>query len=283
MVYTNYSSIYIDSYILDKKGAIMARQSLSPMKDFDYAEGGEAEAVAPITREKVGRKRKDAPMTHLKYLRKKSGYTLETLSEITNISISYLSRLESGSRRLNTDLIRRLSHAFSCSPAELLQEVMHDSSVITPVEFNKARRGDNFAMNRDITLNEIAVCGETGDLCLKPVSPAEWKQCPAELLDNENVIAVKAKDAFKPNFSESSTLYLDPNAALAPESMVVILKGDQVLLKKVWSITPTSLQLCDLSEVEHMKAGQTGNLMEVDRRSLNGLYKVVGYSDFDLG
>lgn len=260
----------------------MARQSLSPMKNFDYTDAGDSEVSAAPVREKVGRKRKDAPMTHLKYLRKKSGYTLETLSEITNISISYLSRLESGSRRLNTDLIRRLSHAFSCSPAELLQEVMHDSSVITPVEFNKARRGDSFALNKDIPLNEI-VADNTGDLCVRPVSPAEWKQCPAELLECNEVIAVRANDVFKPHFSESSTLYLDANGSLSPESTVVVLKGSEVLLKKVWSITPTSLQLCDLSDVEHMKEGKSANLIEVDRRSLNGLYKVVGYSDFDLG
>lgn len=261
----------------------MARQSLSPMKDFDYAENGENEMPAAPMREKVGRKRKDAPMTHLKYLRKKSGYTLETLSEITNISISYLSRLESGSRRLNTDLIRRLSHAFSCSPAELLQEVMHDSSVITPVEFNKARRGEGFALNRDIPLNEIADdCSGSGNKCVRPASPAEWKQCPVELSDKENVLAVKAKDTFKPYFSESSTIYLDSSAPLSPESTVVVLKGSEVLLKKVWSITPTSLQLCDLSDVENMKAGHAGHLIEVDRNSLDGLYKVVGYSDFDL-
>ena len=253
----------------------MARQSLSPMKDFDYREN--------IERERVGRKRKDAPMTHLKYLRKRNGYTLETLSEITSISISYLSRLESGSRRLNTDLIRRLSHAFSCSPAELLQETTHDSSVITPIEFNKARRAEIFAGHRNIQLHVI--CKESDEnptLCIKAASPIEWKQRPAELGDNENVIAVKANDAFKPHFSDSSTLYLDPTAALSPESTVVILKGDQVLLKKVWSITPTSLQLCDFNDVEALKAGKNGNLTEIDRRSLNGLYKVVGYSDFDL-
>ncbi len=253
----------------------MARQSLSPMKDFDYREN--------IERERVGRKRKDAPMTHLKYLRKRSGYTLETLSDITSISISYLSRLESGSRRLNTDLIRRLSHAFSCSPAELLQEVTHDSSVITPIEFNKARRAEMLVGHRGMQLNEIAQSADGSEgLAVRPVSPVEWKQRPVELGDNEAVIAVKANEAFKPHFSESSTLYLDPNASLSPESTVVIIKGNEVLLKKVWSITPTSLQLCDLSEVESLKAGKSGNLIEVDRRSLNGLYKVVGYSVFDL-
>ena len=104
----------------------MARQSLSPMKGVV--------AIKAVSCGKVGRKKKDAPMTHLKYLRKRSGYTLESLADVTNISISYLSRLESGARRLNTDLIRRLSHAFSCDPAELLNETTHESRVITPLE-----------------------------------------------------------------------------------------------------------------------------------------------------
>lgn len=252
----------------------MARQSLSPMKDFDYREN--------IERERVGRKRKDAPMTHLKYLRKRSGYTLETLSEITSISISYLSRLESGSRRLNTDLIRRLSHAFSCSPAELLQEVTHDSSVITPVDFNKTRRSDA-TPHRGMLLHVIApIDEEHPELCAKPVSPSEWKQRPTELEDNDRVIAVRCHEAFKPFFSDSSTLYLDAMAPLSPESTVVILKGTEVLLKKIWSITPTTLQLCGLNDVESLKAGNSESLIEIDRRSVNTLYKVVGYSDFDL-
>lgn len=264
----------ISSVRKTREGTIaMARQSLNPVKKFDYREN--------IEKRKVGRKRKDAPVTHLKYLRKKNGYSLETLSEITSISVSYLSRLESGSRRLNTDLIKRLSHAFSCSPAELLQEVTHDSSVITPVEFNKAHKMDVFPEHRSMQLHMITQ--ENGaSFCIKPILPEKWKLRPAELGENENIIAVKAGDVFKPYFSESSTLYLDSDSTLSPESSVIIFKDKEVLLKKVWSITPTSLQLCDLSDIENLKAGKNGTLIEVDRRSLGGLYKVVGYSDFDI-
>lgn len=261
----------------------MARQSLSPMKNLDYVENAEnADAVTTI-REKVGRKRKDAPMTHLKYLRKKSGYTLETLSEVTNISISYLSRLESGSRRLNTDLIRRLSHAFSCSPAELLQDTMHESSVITPVEFNKVRRGTEFGFSslpKELQLNEVVKTSDTDDtLCIRPVNPTEWKQCPSELSYCENVIALKAGEAFEPRFSKSSVLYLDASATLAPETTVVGLSGNKVFLKKIWSITPTSLQLCDISDIEALKAGKDVELLQLSRDSLNELYKLVAYFD----
>ena len=101
------------------------------------------------------RKRKDAPMTHLKFLRKKDGYTLETLSQVTNVSISYLSRLESGSRRLNTDLIRRLAHAFRCSPAELLQEISHDGNVITAVEFGRKKRHDMISREMNMPVYKV--------------------------------------------------------------------------------------------------------------------------------
>ena len=259
----------------------MARQSLSPMKDLVFHEGASLDTGV----ERVGRKRKDAPMTHLKYLRKRSGYTLETLSEITSISISYLSRLESGSRRLNTDLIRRLSHAFSCDPAELLQEVSHDSHVITPVDFNKRKRPDLMTRDAQVSLYCVSNVGEEGTkLDVKLCSPAEWRHRPVELSSKNEVIAMKAGAHFKPHFSESSTIYLEPSGSLAPESTVVILVENEVMIKKVWSITPTTLQLCDLGDIELLKNGSISEdrLVSMDRRSLDATYKVVGYSDFDI-
>jgi transcriptional regulator with XRE-family HTH domain len=251
------------------------------MKDLAFHD-----TATEMTSERVGRKRKDAPMTHLKYLRKRSGYTLETLSEITSISISYLSRLESGSRRLNTDLIRRLSHAFGCEPAELLQEVSHDSHVVTPIEFNRKRR--------DLVIKESSMplyCvtrddNNTSDLIIKICSPAEWRQKPIELNSRNEVFAIKAESYFKPHFSSSSTLYLEPSNNLAPESTVVILNCGKIMIKKIWSVTPTSLQLCDVGDLEAMKEGTVSikdKLVEVDRHSLDIIYKVVGYSDFDIG
>lgn len=255
----------------------MARQSLSPMKNVDASEFEEI-------RERVGRKRKDAPITHLKYLRKKSGYTLEALSEITSISISYLSRLESGSRRLNTDLIKRLSHAFGCDPAELLQETSHENKIIAPVEFNKKKRVES---GRENSMPLYCVAPDENDaskLTIKICSPAEWKHCPAELANKCDVFAMKADEYFKPYFSGSSTLYLEPANNLAPESIVVVMNCGRVMIKKVWSVTPTSLQLCDIGDIELLKQGKLSKdkLIEADRSALDVTYKVVGYADFNL-
>lgn len=259
----------------------MARQSLSPMRDYI-----ENHAASVENRDRVGRKRKDAPITHLKYLRKRSGYTLEALSEITSISISYLSRLESGSRRLNTDLIKRLSHAFGCEPADLLQEISHENRVVTPIEFNRKKRTDISYRDNGIPLYSITNDdNDPNKLIIKMCSPTEWKLRPSELMAKAEVFAVKAESFFKPHFSESSVLYMEPanNNSLSPESLVVILDRGEILIKKVWSVTPTSLQLCDMCDIDALKKGGSQNkLWEVSRDSVDMTYKVVGYSDFDL-
>ena len=65
--------------------------------------------------------RKRNPSSHpLRELRLKRGYTLRELAKITQLSASYLARIEGATRRLNDDLIKRLCVALACSPAELL-------------------------------------------------------------------------------------------------------------------------------------------------------------------
>ena len=56
------------------------------------------------------------------------------------------------------------------------------------------------------------------------------------------------------------------------------------MIKKIWSVTPTTLQLCDIGDIESLKNGNDpkGELVTLDRGNLDATYKVVGYSDFDL-
>ena len=260
----------------------MARQSLSPMKEVDFSDISRA-GVNSL--EKVGRKRKDTPITHLKYLRKRSGYTLEALSDVTSISISYLSRLEAGSRRLNTDLIKRLSHAFRCDPAELLQEVSHESSLVTPIEFSRGRRTELVSRENSMPLYYVAHDMEDNTkLAIKICSPTEWKQRPSELSSKSELLALRAGSYFLPHFSSSSTLYIELSSNLAPESIVVVLNKGTILIKKIWSVTPTTLQLCNIADIDFLKKGELSKdkLVEIDRNNVDEVYKVVGYSDFNL-
>lgn len=249
------------------------------------------------TLEKAPKKRGNV-ITHLKYLRKRTGLTLENLSQIAGISVSYLSRLESGARRLNTDLIKRLSKAFGCDPAELLQDTVHDESVLIATATRKLRNGffakesrkDKKEYNCDLPLYKLTEednkyvidMNVRFDLCARPI----------ELDGQEDAIAIIAEQSFAPYFPEGSHVLLSKSSTCIPENTVVVVtKNNNVLLKKVWSVTPNSIQLCDISKFEALKNGTiktavssnvvsidpSCSLIEITADEVSAIYNVVGY------
>ena len=264
----------------------MARQNLSPMTDMDVTPT--VAGISPVN-----------GMTHLKYLRKKNGYTLESLSKVTSISISYLSRLESGSRRLNTDLIRRLSHAFGCDPSELLQDnERHDvkkaiSSMHLRSRSNGLLKPFPFASQKTFEgpMKDVPVyclskeSTDDGDkVMLLRTAPVEWRYRPVELV-GKDAFAIKSGSYFKPYFSSTAIIYLAGNKNLAPENTVIITpENDNIMLKKVWSVTPTSLQVCNFDEIEGLKNGtiSTSHLLTINNNQIKEIYKVIGFCDFDV-
>ncbi|MDR2417130.1 MAG: helix-turn-helix domain-containing protein [Holosporales bacterium] len=242
-------------------------------------------------------------MTHLKFLRKRTGLTLEILSELTGISVSYLSRLESGSRRLNTDLIRRLSGAFNCDPAELLVDKIHEESALLPAEI-RLRRSEMFGQRHDGSANRASevFCdlpvyvlqqgSQEGRVELKMDTAIEMRHRPAELAGKREAFALKAGTHFRPYYSDSSLLWLNPSPQVAPEATVLIVtEAGEALLKKIWSVTPTSLQVCSIEHFEALKGGKSepdskivslskeDALIELDRSALHAVYRVVGSID----
>lgn len=81
--------------------------------------GGLAKAKGGIKFSDKIAQRKDSLL--LKDLRKKRGFTLAELAELTGISPSYISRLEAGGRRMNSDLLMKFSSALGCSEYELVK------------------------------------------------------------------------------------------------------------------------------------------------------------------
>lgn len=243
-------------------------------------------------------KKRGNVITHLKYLRKRAGLTLENLSQIAGISVSYLSRLESGARRLNTDLIRRLSNAFGCDPAELLQDTVHDESVLIANATRKLRSGffakesrnDKKEFSFDLPVYKLSEEGHSYtidmnvrfDLCARPI----------ELDGHDDAIAIIAESAFSPYFPEGARVFLSRETSCIPENTVVVItKNNNVLLKKVWSVTPNSIQLCDMAKFDDLKSGKlkssvssnvvsidsTSSLTEISSNEIASIYNVIGY------
>jgi transcriptional regulator with XRE-family HTH domain len=265
------------------------------------------------------KKREQSNNSYLRFLRKSTGLTLESLAEITGISISYLSRLESGSRRLNTDLISRLSKAFGCDPAELL----HDFSGNELGKVLEKPRGlvqgyvpggtrymkhifspfqrKVFESRVDIPIYEL--CHSTDEHLIMRVITGENQYRPAELANRSNAVAIKTHGYFEPYFCKGAILYAVPGLNISPEATVVVsLKNDAVILRKIWSITPNSAHLCTIDKIEEFKRDGLGKslitsyanigdsleninnepIVEIKRDLIKDIYSVVGYFDTSL-
>ncbi|MDR0661777.1 MAG: helix-turn-helix domain-containing protein [Holosporales bacterium] len=288
---------------------MMAGSNLNPLPVDEVGQGGVGHAPISLTTPgKRGRRRRGSAMTHLKYLRKRVGLTLEILSELTGISVSYLSRLESGSRRLNTDLIRRLSGAFGCDPAELLVDKIHEESAILPAEI-RMRRGEMFGRSlegspitrsvegaRDLPVYALCAGASEGTVELKTEAAVEMRHRPAELAGKRDAFAARAGAYLHPHFTETTLIWFVPASPVSPEATVLlVLETGQVLLRKVWSVTPTSLHVCSLDPFEELKSGKTSavckaknpsshvtkddGLIEIDRHVLRTAYRLVGTLD----
>lgn len=66
----------------------------------------------------------------LRNLRKRKGYTLADISALTGLSPSYISRLEAGDRRYNTDILSKLSTVLGCSEYDLLKTEEDSSNIV---------------------------------------------------------------------------------------------------------------------------------------------------------
>lgn len=244
-------------------------------------------------------------ITHLKYLRKRSALTLENLSQMTGISVSYLSRLESGARRLNTDLIKRLSQALDCDPAELLQDTIHDeASLITTAEIRKIRTL-NFAREKskkevkgdlkfDLPVYELSFDAKNG-CTLNLDQKSGFRNRPYELSDEKDAICIVANKSMDSYFPEGASVFLVNKKSYVPETTVLIVKNsNEVLLKKIWSVTPNGIQCCDIDKLAKLKCTDyasssiDGNnvisienyasyLMDVKLSDVKAIYQIVGY------
>jgi transcriptional regulator with XRE-family HTH domain len=58
----------------------------------------------------------------LRNLRKSKGYTLADIASLTGLSPSYISKLEAGDRRYNSDVLAKLATVLGCNESDLLKK-----------------------------------------------------------------------------------------------------------------------------------------------------------------
>ena len=169
------------------------------------------------------RKRSKHP---LREIRIRSGCTLEQLSQITNMSPSYLSRLESGSRRLNADIIQRLSLALACNPAELLPYNNFTGKSYAPA-------AGPSASTASVDLPVYTLRGQNAaEALLDSAQTEQWITRPADFMGISNAFACAVNESqWAPRYMNGDRLLIHPTAPLKEGcSIIVIAQDDKTFL-----------------------------------------------------
>lgn len=185
---------------------------------------------------KTARKTKKATssltLAKLKLLRKEQKLTLEKLSKLTEISPSYLSRLETGARRFNTDILEKLSTVLGCHPSDLLELQEDFSPNIQKHEpsFYKSHRDlPIYKTNENHKYEKRFNTSLALDINFE--KPSDWAYRPWDLRNSTDAFAVFINNqAYAPKYVSGETLFIHPTRPLTHGCCALAIKKDQKIL-----------------------------------------------------
>ena len=239
-------------------------------------------------------KRKRKSTAHpLRYLRIQKGFTLQELANVTGFSASYLSRLESGTRRLNADILHRLAQVLSCHPGALLTTEPNPA----PNKFNPS-----FASGASLEVREhaapfvqVASRFQAPDLPLyhlKSLSdkgyymdietPAEWVNRPPELTGISGAICFQLGPDYKGvRYRPGDQLFGHPTRPLSQNcSILAVMQDNRAYLGEFmgWSSQPEKSN-CLILRLVTLSRGQgfpEEELLTLENASLKNVYRIIG-------
>ena len=245
--------------------------------NFPHYTMEEIETALPTKRSKY---------SHLKTLRRARGFTLEILSELTGISPSYLSRLEGGARRLNTDLLERLSTVLGCQPGDLLnptsapnstQRLFSHSAGSAPIETSPGAARTT-EPQKDLPVYAFSpVFGESpseqAQARVDFSAPADWTFRPPQLIGVSKAFALYASnDDFGPKYASGDTLFVHPSRPLSAGcSVVVVTREDATLVRQFHGWEPHAILLMPLG-----RNALTAEIEALPKEHVKAVYKVIG-------
>lgn len=205
------SKLYAEKTTAETSTTATATGNLSLVKDT-------SSPTQPLIRNKVLIRKRKRSKHPLRELRIRKGCTLEELSEITKLSPSYLSRLESGSRRLNADIIQRLSLALSCGPAELLP---HSNFTGTSYAAPAAVPG---TAHSTVDLPVYKLTGKKGaEGVIEKAQAEQWITRPSDFIGVQDAFACAVNDSqWMPRYMNGDRLLIHPTAPLKAGCAVLV-------------------------------------------------------------
>lgn len=230
------------------------------------------------------RKRSRHPLRDLRLQR---GYTLEELADLTKLSPSYLSRLESGTRRLNADILQRLAHVLSCHPGDLLLTDAQSSKFVmmSRIQNENSEANDSTSSARfsapDLPLYKVVHKNSKNFIDLE--NPQEWISRPHELVGIAGAMSFcldTANNNFGPRYRSGDHIFAHPTRPLSPQcSVLLITQEGEVILGEFegWQQTNDETDHCIIRTVELTQNNQlTTQKLNFSNDKIQMIYRVIG-------
>jgi transcriptional regulator with XRE-family HTH domain len=233
-------------------------------------------------RKSIVAKKASQPVSKLRALRKAKGFTLEQLAELATISPSYLSRLEAGDRRLNTDLIHKLSSVLHCPSAELLDDEGWQSEAGADLLGGKL---PSVSPHKDLPVYKLSAVQEFENIPRDDVNPSpeilylhrdnpiDWIYRPMQLAQVTSAFAVYIGSShFGTTYKEGEQILIHPSKPLSKNcSILVIYQDDSILLGQFDGWFGDSLHL-----ISYGASIGLFNVQSHHKDQLKAVYRIIG-------
>ncbi|MBL9029786.1 MAG: helix-turn-helix transcriptional regulator [Caedimonas sp.] len=224
----------------------------------------------------------------LRDLRLQRGFTLEELANLTKLSPSYLSRLESGTRRLNADILQRLAHVLSCHPGDLLSTDPHrgkfNVSVTRPVleicEHSQIQATPRFNAP-DLPLYQLKTLND--QVCVIELeSPFEWINRPPELVGVSGAISFQVSHEYDGlRYRPGDQIFAHPTRPLSQNcSVLAVTHDNRAYLGEFvgWSShhEQNDCMILRIPRGSKLQMASNDDLVHIDNSSMKAVYRIIG-------
>lgn len=183
--------------------------------------------------------------------------TIEKLSELTGISTSHLSRIESGSRGLNLESLIKIAHALNVEPEEISNDFLPDDLDVAKTVYvePQPQRGDipNFTIHAGMGPGGALSVMKNGEgQIYSDHSDGFWSFPDAVKAGWGKLSSVYAMpvtgDSMEPTLPGGSFVFVDTSHTVpSPEDIYAVDYGDGLMIKRV-KLVPRSDKILIMSD-----------------------------------
>lgn len=239
---------------------------------------------------------------NLRLLRRIRGLTLEELSDQVGISVSYLSRIESGNRRVTEPLLFKLCELLQCDPTEILSDEPPEKQIaslgFTSLNFHRknppekvselmellekvaGQLQDNTATTHKLPVftshyfknPQWAHNGHSSSIVVEGIpltEPTDWIPCPPELTHVQSAFAYcVVNEEMSPRYNPGDVVFVNPQKPLMPGCFALLVKNEGTTLLRQFINSD--------GQTFTLKSYHNSSEERVPVSEIQGLYRVVG-------